>query len=554
MNYLQFCSNCVVIVEKYYALGEFKLTQFHLADLFEIVAARIPDRIALADEKGEMTYAQLNARASHLAAGLFSSEIKRGDHVGLYLMNGPEYLESFIALIKIGAVPFNVNYRYGFEELKYLFGNADAAAVIHGAEFSPMVERLMADLPALKTAITVEDGQGVAHAGLDYEVLMHDDGADAAYERDKTDYLLQYTGGTTGMPKGVMWPHKAFFYACLGGGGMYQRKPPIDIPSEQGDTAESMYPMRIMPLAPLMHGAAMWAAWTSLLGGVTIVLDPLRGGFDAERIWDRVEREGVNSIQIVGDAMAVPLLEALKANPGRWDLSRFMHLGNGGAVFSQHLKEAFKGPIPNIMVTDGMGTSETGISGLAAPVKDGGFMRLPVDEHQTVIMDGRIVDVGETGYLSRTGHTPIGYYGDPEKTAEIFQEIDGTLWVLTGDQARLDDDGMMTVLGRGSTCINSGGEKVYPEEVEEVLRAHPAIHDAAVIGMPDPKWGEAVSALVSLSKVKDAPTLDEVKAFCRDKLAGYKLPKTLKVVPEIHRSPAGKQDYKWAHSVLTEAI
>jgi fatty-acyl-CoA synthase len=350
-----------------------------------------------------------------------------------------------------------------------------------------------------------------------------------------------------------MWPHKAFFFACLGGGGMYQRKPPIETSSEQADIAESMYPMRIMPLAPLMHGAAMWAAWTALLGGVTIVLDPLRGGFNAERIWDRVEREGVNSIQIVGDSMAVPLLEALKTNSRRWDLSRFMHLGNGGAVLSQHVKESFKGPVPNIMITDGMGTSETGISGMAAPAKQGGFMRLPVDDFQTVIIDGRIADIGEVGYLARTGYTPIGYYGDPEKTADIFQEINGKLWVLTGDQARLEDDGMMTVLGRGSTCINSGGEKIYPEEVEEVLRAHPAIHDAAVVGMPSTKWGEAVSAVVSLSKDMEPPSLDAVKEFCRDKLAGYKLPKVLKIVSKIHRSPAGKHDYKWAISVLEKA-
>lgn len=534
------------------------MSQFHLADLFEAVAARIPDRIVLADEKGEMTYAQLEARSSAVAAGLYGQGIMRGDHVGLYLMNGPEYLESFLALIKIGAVPFNVNYRYGFEELKYLLGNADAKAVIHGAEFSPLVERLSAELPKLKITIGVEDGQGVPSSSLSYAELAQSQSDITVYERDEADYILQYTGGTTGMPKGVMWPHKAFFYACLGGGGMYLRKPPIEKPSEQAETAESMYPMRIMPLAPLMHGAAMWAAWTALLGGVTIVLDPLRGGFDAERIWERVEREGVNSVQIVGDAMAVPLLEALKEHPNRWDLSRFMHLGNGGAVFSQHLKDAFKDVVPSIMITDGMGTSETGISGMAAPLinqdgKEGGFMRLPVDENQTVISEGEVVSVGEVGYLSRTGHTPIGYYGDAEKTAEIFQEISGTLWVLTGDQARLDDDGMMTILGRGSTCINTGGEKVYPEEVEEVLRGHPAIHDAAVIGVSDPKWGQAVSALVSLSKDMDAPSLGDVKDFCRDKLAGYKLPKSLKVVPEIHRSPAGKQDYKWAKSVLTEA-
>ena len=204
------------------------MSQFHLADLFEIVAARIPSRIALADEKGELTYAELEARSSRLAAGLYVQGIKRGDHIGLYLMNGPEYLESFIALIKIGAVPFNVNYRYGFEELKYLFGNADAKAVIHGVEFAPHVERLIAELPELTISIGVGDGND-ALAGFDYAELMRSDAAGAVYDRDETDYLLQYTGGTTGMPKGVMWPHKAFFYACLGGGGLYLRKPPIQM-------------------------------------------------------------------------------------------------------------------------------------------------------------------------------------------------------------------------------------------------------------------------------------------------------------------------------------
>ena len=229
------------------------------------------------------------------------------------------------------------------------------------------------------------------------------------------------------------------------------------------------------------------------------VLDPLRGSFDAESILDRVENAGVNSIQIVGDAMGVPLLEALTANPGRWDLSKVVYLGNGGAVLSQHVKQGIKEQIPNLFIGDGMGTSETGISGMGAPVKDGGFMRLAVDENQAVIKDGRIARVGEVGYLARCGHTPIGYYNDPGKTAEIFVTIDDRMWVLTGDQARLDDDEMMTLLGRGSTCINSGGEKIYPEEVEEVLRAHPAIHDATVVGTANKKWGQQVSAIVSLS-------------------------------------------------------
>jgi len=494
--------------------------QFHLADLFEIVAARVPERIALADERGTATYAQMNARADRLAAALAEIGVGRGDHVGLYLMNGPEYLESFFAVMKRGAVPFNVNYRYQLDELTYLFGNAEAVAVIHGAEFTDNVQALKAALPGLTISISVDmNGGGKAKnddAGShDYETLMQTMPRAVPFERSEDEYLLQYTGGTTGMPKGVMWPHKAFFYACLGGGGLYARKPPITAPEEQGEIAATSFPIRILPVAPLMHGAAIWTALSGLLGGVTMVLDPMRVGFDAEAIWDRVEREEVNILQIVGDAMAVPLLEALKNNPGRWDLSRLIHFGSGGAVFSQHVKDGLKA-------------------------------------NQSVIEDGCIVGVGETGFLSRTGHTPIGYYGDPEKTAEIFREIDGQLWVLTGDRARMDDDGMMTVLGRGSTCINSGGEKIYPEEVEEVLRAHPAVLDAAVIGLADPKWGQAVSAVISLKPGAEAPGLAGLQDHCREMLAGYKLPRALTIVTEIKRSPAGKQDYVWARSVFED--
>lgn len=527
------------------------MAQFHLADLFEIVTTAVPDRVALCDDKGQVTFSEMNQRADRLASGLQANGIRRGDSVGLYLMNGPEYLESFFAIVKIGAVPFNVNYRYGLDELQYLFGNADTKAIIHGAEFSPLVKQLKSTLPHIKLSIAIEDGQGAdptMSGSLPYETLMTSDAQLSKFERSEEDYMLQYTGGTTGLPKGVMWPHKAFFYACLGGGGLYARKPPISHPDEQAEIASTSFPIRILPLAPLMHGAAIWATLSALLAGITVVLDPMRGGFDAERIWDRVERENVNVLQIVGDAMAVPLIQALEQHPERWDLSRLINFGSGGAVFSQHLKDKLKTLLPNIMITDGMGTSETGISGMAAPTIKDGFMRLPIDEHQAVITDGRIAKPGEVGFLSRTGHTPIGYYNDPDKTAEIFVKIDNTLWVMTGDQARVDEDGLMTVLGRGSTCINSGGEKIYPEEVEEVLREHPAVHDAAVVGTSSERWGEQVSAVISLTDHVEAPTLDNLQDFCRDRLAGYKLPRALKVVPTIERSPAGKQNYTWAKS------
>lgn len=526
--------------------------QFHLADLFEIVAEAIPDRLALCDDRGQRSYGEMNRRASALAAGLYGLGIRRGDKVGLYLMNGPEYLESFFALIKIGAVPFNVNYRYRLEELVYLFGNADAKGVIHNEEYSDIVDGLMAALPELTVNVMVQerkDASSIA-AGHSYEALIQADPSGAICERHEDDYILQYTGGTTGMPKGVMWPHKAFFFACLGGGGIYLGLPPISNPLEQADIVKNAPPIRSLPVAPLMHGAAIWAALSAILGGVTMVLDPMRSGFNAENIWDRVERQHVNMLVIVGDAMAVPLLDALKAFPGRWDLSKLFHIGSGGAIFSGHIKDSLKAILPHVNMGDGMGTSETGISGMGAPPTDGGFMRLPIDPNQDVISDGRIVEVGEEGFLSRTGHTPIGYYGDPDKTAEIFREIDGKVWVLTGDRARKDADGMMTVFGRGSTCINSGGEKVYPEEVEEVLRAHPSIQDAAVIGISDPKWGHRVSAVISIVAGQAAPDLNNIKAFCSTHLAGYKIPKSLLVTDDFHRSPAGKQDYNWAKGLF----
>ena len=536
-------------------IRDMSVTQFHLADLFEIVAKDVPKRLALVDDKRSVTYAQMNARADNLAAGLFAHGVRRGDKIGLYLMNSPEYLESFFACVKLGAVPFNVNYRYHLAELSYLFGNADAVAVIHGMEFSSIVDELKSVLPKLKVSIAVEDGQGVSRASsIPYESLFGGDVSNTVYDRSEDDYLLQYTGGTTGNPKGVMWPHKAFFMACLGGGGLYARKPPISEPKELGTIAKESYPIRILPVAPLMHGAAIWTALSGLLGGMTMVLDPMRGGFKADNIWDRVEREQVNILQIVGDAMAVPLLEALQNNPDRWDLSRLIHFGSGGAVFSQHIKDVLKAHLPNTMMGDGMGSSETGISGMGEPSLGDGFMRLSANAQQQVISNGRICANGETGYLARSGNIPLGYYNDPVKTAEVFQTIDGVLWAVSGDQARLDEDGMITVFGRGSTCINSGGEKIYPEEVEEVLRAHPSVHDAAVIGLPDPKWGQAVSALISLSNEASAPSLDEIKTFCQNSLANYKLPKQVKVVPEIKRSPAGKQDYRWAHSIFENDI
>lgn len=526
--------------------------QFHLADLFETIAATVPDRTALITDSLRLTYAELDARTNALASGLAAHGLTRGDTVGLYMMNRAEHLEAFIALCKLGAVPFNVNFRYRADELRYLFSNAQAAAIIHGAEFSDMVRTLRPDLPGLTLTVAVEDGSGADISGsLAYADLLQTPYS-GPWPRDESDILLTYTGGTTGMPKGVMWPHRAFFFACAGAAGYFNPNGPALQPQDIADRAANGYPMAMFPIAPLMHAAALWAVWSCLLNGLCVVLDE-SPSFDPERIWSRVEELKINMVQIVGDAMAIPLRDALRDNPGRWNLSSVVNFGSGGAVFSRHVKDDLKALLPpTAALTDGMGSSETGTSGMAETSADG-MMRLPSGEGQQVVIDGRIGGVGETGFVARSGNTPVGYFGDPVKSAEVFQTIDGKLWAVSGDAARLDADGMITVFGRGSTCINSGGEKIFPEEVEQALRAHPAIKDAVVAGQADPRWGERVVGVVSLRPGAEQPAFDALREFLRERLAGYKLPKALVWVDEVKRSTAGKQDYRWAKDMAKYA-
>lgn len=527
--------------------------QFHLADLFEGVAATVPDNVALVSDTTTLTYAELDDRANRLASGLARQGIGRGDSVGLYLMNRAEHLEAFLAVVKLGATPFNVNYRYRADELRYLFDNARAAAIIHGAEYGDIIRQLRPDLPGLRLCVAVKDGSECSNEGsLAYEELLTAV-TDGPWPRDESDILLTYTGGTTGMPKGVMWPHKAFIFACAGGGGYFNPSGPLVVPDDIHDRASKGYPLKLFPVAPLMHAAAFWTVWSGLLNGLTIVLDEGRR-FDPAALWDKVDRLGVNIVQIVGDAMAIPLRDALLSHPGRWSLATMVNFGSGGAVFSQHVRDDLRKFLPaSCSISDGMGSSETGVSGQASNAMGEGIMRLPANENQQVVVDGRLAVPGEKGFIARSGHTPVGYFGDAAKTAEVFRTIEGRLWSVSGDAGRLDDDGMITMFGRGSTCINSGGEKIFPEEVEEALRAHPAIRDAVVVGQPDPRWGERVVGVVSLRPGRPQPDLDAVRTFLADHLAGYKIPKTLVWVDDVHRSAAGKQDYRWAKSIAIAA-
>ena len=343
-----------------------------------------------------------------------------------------------------------------------------------------------------------------------------------------------------------MWPHKAVFFAAMGGGGWFHPDGAITEPEQIADRVGD-FPIVGMALAPLMHGAMWWYACIQLLAGNTVVLNPARS-LVGEEVWDIVEREKVNAVSIVGDAMAVPLLDALDANPGRWDLSSVFNVGSGGAVFSKSKQEAFRKHFPNVYITNSFGSSESGAMGLDSGSKTGdGLGNVTKSEFMSVISDvegepHRHVKPGEMGIFARSGHIPVGYYNDPEKTAKTFVEVEGKRWLLLGDEARLEEDDSITVFGRGSNCINTGGEKVFPEEVEQALKANPAIFDCLVVATPDERFGSKVTALVA-PRGDAGLTLAAVQEDARKYIAGYKVPRELHVVKEVPRAPSGKPAY-----------
>ncbi|MFT4518172.1 MAG: acyl-CoA synthetase (AMP-forming)/AMP-acid ligase II [Halioglobus sp.] len=523
---------------------------FNIADMYEMVADKIPTRDALVCGDQRATFAQLEQRSNQLAHHLTAEGVKAGDHVGLYLYNCNEYLEGMLACFKIRAVPINVNYRYVQDELLYIFDNADMVACIHNQEFTPHIEEVRDSAPDLKSFVYVIDDSGCDPAVIDsveYEATLtgYSDARDFG-ERSDDDLFILYTGGTTGMPKGVMWPHKAVFYAAMGGGGWFHPDGAITEP-EQIAGRIGDFPIVGMALAPLMHGACWWYACIQLLAGNSVILNPGRS-LVGDDVWDIVEKEKVNSLSIVGDAMAVPLLDALAANGDRWDLSAVFNIGSGGAVFSESKQDAFKERFPNVFISNSFGSSEAGNMGFDGGGKKGqGLGNVIKDEFMSVITDvagepHRHVEQGEMGIFARSGHIPTGYYNDPVKTAKTIVDVDGKPWLLLGDEARREDDDSITVYGRGSNCINSGGEKIFPEEVEQALKAHPGIFDCLVVATPDERFGSKVTAVIA---VRDGAnlTLEEIQEDARKYIAGYKVPRELHVVDEVPRAPSGKPAY-----------
>ncbi|MEM9254670.1 MAG: acyl-CoA synthetase [Pseudomonadota bacterium] len=531
---------------------------FNIADLFEMVADTVPTRDALVCGSQRATFSVLDQRANRLAHYLTDQGVKAGDHVGLYMYNCNEYLEGMMACFKLRAVPINVNYRYVQEELLYIFDNADMVACIHHQEFSPHIAEVKDSAPDLKTLIHVTDASGADPSVIDsieYEASMQgqSDARDFA-ERADDDLFLLYTGGTTGMPKGVMWPHKNLFYAALGGGGWFHPDGPITEP-EQIAGRIGDFAIVGMALAPLMHGACWWYAIIQMLGGNCVVLNPHRS-LDGAEVWDIVEREKVNSISIVGDAMAIPLLNALADDPERWDLSSVFSIGSGGAVFSASKQAEFKERFPNVIIMNSFGSSESGNMGFDSGEKksaEKGLGNVAQSDFMDVISDQegephRHVEPGETGIFARSGYIPVGYYNDPEKTARTFVEVDGKTWLLTGDEARLEHDGSITVYGRGSNCINSGGEKIFPEEVEEAIKAHPDVFDCLVVDTPDERFGSKVTAVVA-TRNESTLSLATIQQEARKHVAGYKVPRELHIVPEVPRAPSGKPAYPKAKQI-----
>ncbi|MEU2257067.1 AMP-binding protein [Nocardia xishanensis] len=531
--------------------------QFNLADVFETVAAAVPDRVALTYEDEHITYARLDAEADKVAALLSHAGIGAGDHVSLFLENSVEHVTSLLGLIKIRAVPINVNYRYTPAELEYIFTNSDSVAVVvELPEHQRTLAGLLAACPLLRTVIVVgeiDDELRSAAAARSIAVVSFAEATNvspaAAFEPRTGDELyVLYTGGTTGYPKGVMWRHDDFFRKPLSGGNPYGANPRKDL-AEIAAAAKEFPELSFLIAAPLMHGAALYSLFTFFTLGARVVL---MRDFDSRRVVEAIEQEKLQVILIVGDGMGLPLVDEMERRKGEIDFGSLFSITSGGAIWSVGVRERMLAVKPDLLLRDNFGASESGNDG-AFTVDEQGNLRMPPSPSM-LLVDEDLADIApgsdEIGYIARVGNVPLGYYKDEEKSARTFRtRADGTRMSVLGDMGRVEADGTIVFLGRGSQCINTGGEKVFAEEVEAALHAHPSIADALVVPVPDERMGQKVAAVIAT--YPDAPTLelDEVQQHCRKSLAGYKIPRSIVVVDEVERTPAGKADYRWAAEV-----
>jgi fatty-acyl-CoA synthase len=536
--------------------------EFNLALTFETVARVLADRDCVVWGERRVTYAELAERARRLASylhdrglgvhaerdGLAGHESGQ-DHLALALYNSNEYLEGMIGAYRARVAPFNVNYRYVGEELRYLLNDAHPRALVYHASLAPVLSEVLPDLPFLDVLLHVEDESGNAPlpgAVLYEEALAAGSPEGPDVEPSPDDLYILYTGGTTGMPKGVLWRQHDIFRAAMGG----RRVGTWELVRSYEDLAQKAAAgmgLKLGLLPPLMHGAAQWAAFMLMSDGATIVMPSDTRRLDPADVWRTVEREGVNTFTIVGDAMLRPLIEEL--GRGEYDTSTLFAVGNGGAPLTPAVRELALARLPRLIISDSAGSSETGAQMHAVsmdPKAAGSFIPGP----GTVVVDeefGAVCEPGHEGlgWLAQTGAVPLGYLGDPDKTARTFPVIDGVRYSIPGDRARHLASGEIELLGRDSVTINSGGEKIFAEEVERAIAGHPAVVDVVVAGRPSDRWGQEVVAVVQLAEGEQA-SAEDIAEYASTSIARYKLPKAVVFVPSIQRSPSGKADYRWA--------
>jgi acyl-CoA synthetase (AMP-forming)/AMP-acid ligase II len=517
----------------------------NLADLFEHAADAFADRTAVACGDTQVTYRELDERVNRLAHHLMSLGVEPGDHVGLYARNSIPAMETLLAACKIRAGAVNINYRYTENELRYMFSDSDLVALVHDREYAPLVAAAAQDAPKLRATVVIDDGSEAGPGpGTDYEAALAAASPDRDFApRSSDDVYILYTGGTTGYPKGVMWRHEDIWRTLCGGIDFTTGIPLADEWEQSRRGLESSGLVRLCA-PPLIHGQAQVASMMGLFAGDTIVLVPR---FDPHDIWRAVERHKINLMAIVGDAMARPLIEAFR--DGGYDASSLVAFSSTAALFSPVVKDACAKELPNVVITEAIGSSETGFAGLtfvaAGSQQRGGPTVTPGPDVIVLDDDDHPAGPGQVGRLARGGHVPLGYYNDPVKTAALFTEVDGKRYTVPGDLARVEADGTITLLGRGNTCVNTGGEKVFPEEVEGALKSHPDVFDALVIGVPDARLGQRVAALVQPREDR-AVDLGALEAHLRGQVAGYKVPRSVWLVESIGRTPSGKPDYTWA--------
>ena len=543
---------------------------FDLSTVYRTVAQTIPDQKVWIWRDRRLTYAQMDARIDGIAHYLVSQGLgchterdqlaghqSGQDHIGLYVRNGNEYFEAMVAGYRARVAPFNVNYRYVEEELLYLLGDSKARALVYAAEFAPHVQSILGRLPDLTVLIQIDDGSGndLLPGAVDYESITATTAPAGGMPTPRgEDLYILYTGGTTGMPKGVLWRQHDIFMSAMGGKPFLPGAEPLNSYEDLVAQVRAQAGFRsLLLLPPLMHGAAQWGVFNTISTGGWIAIPDDVVRFDADAILKLAAKEKVLGLPVVGDAMARPLVDAIEK--GDYDLSGLVALTNGGASLSPTVRDRLLNALPNLMIMDAVGASESGaqmttVATKGAEVAAATFS--PLDDTTVIDVDfTRVLGPGEgDGWLARREFVPLGYLGDAEKTARTFPTIDGVRWSIPGDKARILPDGRIELLGRDSVTINSGGEKIFAEEVERAVASHPSVYDVVVTGRPSERWGNEVVAIVQFSENRSA-TDEELAEACRQHIADYKVPKAFIRSEKIVRSPAGKADYRWAKAIAT---